>query len=158
MSNEQAIATSNGNGAAPPQPTAEQRAASEERTKKMLTSLIEAAAIGDPALKLRVSVAAVWQYMQLPDSSFGWVPRAAPGEAPPPLPQQCKALCIITTLQLGLTPGLGHVLWLGNKCVIDVYGKRVLAARTPGFALLGRVLTHPAASILRPFLIFFALA
>lgn len=107
--------------------------------QKMLSAMIDAAAVGDPAIKARLTVAAVWQYMQLPDSCFGWIPREKPGEgAPPPLPVQCKALCVITTLSLGLTPGQGHVLWLGTKCYIDIYGKRVLAARTPGFALLGR--------------------
>lgn len=107
---------------------------------KMLTALIDAASVSNPSLKDRVTVAAVWQYLRLPDASFGWVPRLNPGEAPPPLPPQCKALCIITTLALGLTPGLGHVLWLGNKCFIDVYGKRVLAHRADGLKMLKRTI------------------
>jgi hypothetical protein len=97
--------------------------------QKMLQSLIEAASANDPRIKARVTVAAVWQYLRLPDSSFGWVPRVNAGDPTPPLPMQCKALCVITTLSLGLIPGLGNVLWLGNKCFIDIYGKRTLTKR-----------------------------
>lgn len=105
----------------------------QQAMRKELTALIEAAAVSDPALRSRVTVEAVWQYMRLPESSYGWVPKERGADAPPPMPSACKALCVVTTLVLGLTPGLGHVLWLGNKCFIDIYGKRVLARRVAKF-------------------------
>ncbi len=108
--------------------------------RKVLQAMIEAAAVVDPTLTQRVTVAAVWQYFRLPDDSFGWSGKKRDDGTRPPMPNEAKALCILTTLSLALIPGTGQVLWLGNKAYVTADGRRYKANSDRDLVYLGRTL------------------
>lgn len=72
---------------------------------RKLEAIIEATVMQRPDLKGKLNTLAAWQYMQLPDVTFGWSDGSPMG-----WPQ--KTQCVITTLSLDLMPG--HVIWMGN--------------------------------------------
>ena len=79
-----------------------------EANRKQIEAMIDFICVSNPELKGRLTVASCYQYLQLPDSAFGWV------EKHQPMPMQAKKLVVSTSLKLGATPGLGHIYWLGN--------------------------------------------
>lgn len=109
--------------------------------EKMLEAMIDAATLRDPKLRDVLTKAAVWQYLQLPDDSFGWSARI--DGKPVPMPRQAKSLCIITTLSIGLMPGLGHVLWLGNRCYVTAEARSHAINQSPDVVRIGELLLRP---------------
>lgn len=100
----------------------------QQNQQKELQALIEAITVSHPELKERLNVAAIWSFLQLPDSSFGW---ANNGD----MPKAAKCLAIATSLQLGLMPGMGQLYYLGNKLYVAGEGLRHIAHSTAGFSL-----------------------
>lgn len=87
--------------------------------QKMLQALIDSVLVARPGLEGQLTAAAIWQYLQMPDSVYGW-------SAEGPLPQQLKISLIITTLQLGFTPGMGQVILVGNKPYITAAARATI--------------------------------
>lgn len=79
--------------------------------QKTLKAMIETIVMSDPSLEVKLSVAAAWQYLQFPDSTFGWLPKDKDNAATP-MPLQYKIACIIPTIIHRLQPG--HIRWIGN--------------------------------------------
>lgn len=76
--------------------------------EKKLKALVETAIMKQPELKDKLTVAAAWQMMQLPDKSFGWTTAGV-------MPVEMKQLAIIAHFKAGAEPGYGHIYFLGNK-------------------------------------------
>jgi hypothetical protein len=109
--------------------------------QKKMQAMIDAIAITDPKIKERLTVAAAWQFMNLPDSVFGWnAEKKEHGKtiSTGPMPFEVKALCVITTLQLGLIPGTGAVTWMGSKIYIGAHARRDLANTGEHLFIMGR--------------------
>ncbi len=115
----------------------------KEQQRQTLQALIEAAAVTDPTITQRVTVAAVWQYFRLPDDSFGWAGKKRDDGTRPPMPTAAKGLCILTTLSLGLMPGVGHVLWLGNKAYATADARRYKANGDRDLRYVGKRIVRP---------------
>lgn len=84
----------------------------ESPIEKKIRAFIEAACVYRPDLKDRLNVAACVQYLQLPDSIYGWV-APKPGEAAQPMPVEFKIACLMPTVINGLPPG--SIKWIGNR-------------------------------------------
>ena len=78
--------------------------------KKEIESLIEAVCLNEPGMKGRLNAQAVWNYLQLPDESFGWVDGYKGA-----MPWRVKVMSVMAHLQEGIQPGYGHILFIGNK-------------------------------------------
>ena len=76
--------------------------------EKKLQALVSATIMKQPELKDKLTVAAAWQMMQLPDKSFGWTTSGV-------MPIEMKQLAIIAHFKAGAEPGYGHIYFLGNK-------------------------------------------
>jgi len=93
-----------------------------DRERKKLMAMIEGMEATRPNLKGRMTVAAAWYYMQLPDKAYGWTDGKKMGDAE-------KMLTIATTLALDLMPGLGHIYYLGNNLYISTESYREKAKK-----------------------------
>lgn len=96
----------------------------------IVQALIDAAVAQNRELKNVLTETAVKQYMVLPDSSFGW-------SHADPMPEAIKALVIVTTLSLGLIPGLKQVIWVGNGVYITAEARAYLISRSPDVSKSG---------------------
>jgi len=81
-----------------------------ERQKKEMEALIETVLLTEPGLKGKLNMQVVWNYLQLPDSSFGWTD-GWKGD----MPWRVKMLAVAAHLKEGATPGFGQIYYLGNK-------------------------------------------
>jgi hypothetical protein len=114
----------------------------KERMTKDIQALIAAVLVSKPEIKENLTVPAVWQFMQLPDTSYGWVPPGKDKENVP-MPFAAKAMCILTALRVGLIPGNGMMYWLGNQVYIAVAGLRHIANTSKEFKWTGPLKPRP---------------
>lgn len=87
----------------------EEKAPMSDNEKK-IRGFIEAVLLTKPDLKDRLSVAATVQYLQLPDSTYGWDAYKEKGKT---MPIEYKIACLIPTVINDLSPG--SIRWLGNR-------------------------------------------
>jgi|GEM_PF-5668950 len=111
--------------------------ATQSDQKKQLQAFIDTAVMNDSNLKGKLTMAAAWQMMQLPDSSFGWVPKGGA------MPQPMKQLAILAHLQVGAKPGFGHIYFLGNKLYQSADFVRSQAASNPKWVIKGEAVFVP---------------
>jgi hypothetical protein len=93
---------------------------------KAIQAIMEAVALENPNLQGKLSVQIIWHYLQAPDSSFGWANTDQ-------MPLNTKLLCVASCLKLGFTPGMGHVIWMGNKPYVTAEGLRLKANGDPNW-------------------------
>src|SRR5688500_514726 len=116
-------------GQPPPKADPQQTAmVAQERQKKEIQSLIDTVTLFNPDIKDRLTMASVWAFIQLPDSSFGWA-----GSTGQPMPMAAKMLSIAAHLQLGLQPGLGMLFFLGNNLYVSAKAARTKANSDPNW-------------------------
>jgi hypothetical protein len=104
--------------------------ATTENKKKEIQAFIDTVVMDTPSLKDRLTVAVAWNYLQMPDKSFGWTTAEK-------MPQQNKLMCIAAHLQAGAKIGYGHIYFLGNKLYQSADFVRSKAASDPEWKMCG---------------------
>jgi len=101
-----------------------------ERQKKEMQALIETVLLTEPGLAGRLNVQVVWNYLQLPDASFGWID-GWKGD----MPWRVKMMAVAAHLKEGATPGFGQIYYLGNKLYKSADFVRGKANSDPNFVI-----------------------
>ena len=107
-----------------------------EVQKKEIEAFIQATILETPQLKDKLTTPIVWNYLQLPDSSFGWAGKE-------PMPRKLKLLVIAAHMKLGAPIGYGHIYFLGNKLYQSADFVRSKAAHDPRWKMMGRSTYRP---------------
>jgi len=107
-----------------------------ERQKKELESIVNTVVMQQPSLKDKLTVPIIWNYMQMPDSTFGW---NAGGE----MPKHMKVALVAAHLQHGAQLGFGHIYYLGNKMYQSAEFVRSKAANDPEWKVVGNPTFKP---------------
>ena len=112
--------------------------AENERQKKEMEALIDTVLLSEPGLKGRLNMQVVWNYLQLPDSSFGWTD-GWKGD----MPWRVKMLAVAAHLKEGATPGFGQIYYLGNKLYKAADFVRGKANKDKDFVIMGNPVWKP---------------
>lgn len=87
-----------------------QAAPIQSETEKKVRGFIQAVLLARPDLEKNLSLAACVNYLQLPDSTFGWDAYKEQGRS---MPIEYKFACLLPTIVNDLT--VGSICWLGNR-------------------------------------------
>jgi hypothetical protein len=98
--------------------------------KEEIQSFIETIVMNEPSLKDKLTVAVALNYLQMPDSAFGWNANGA-------MPYQQKLMCIGAHLQAGAKIGYGQIYFLGNKLYQSADFVRSQAASNDAWKIAG---------------------
>lgn len=101
----------------------------KDRMDIEIKALIETVVSRDPSMKGRLNAMAVWNYLQLPDESFGWVDGWKGG-----MPWRVKVMAVMAHIQEGIEPGYGHLLFLGNSLYMSASYARTKMLQDPNLA------------------------
>ena len=110
----------------------------ESIQKKEIEALINTVSVADPSLKDKLNTAVIWNYLQMPDNSFGWTTSAT-------MPTNVKLMAIAAHIQAGAKPGFGHIYFLGNKLYQSADFVRQQANANPDWKITGEPKFKPHA-------------
>lgn len=100
------------------------------KQKKEIEALIQTVSVTDPSMKDKLNTAVIWNYLQMPDNSFGWTTSAV-------MPTNIKLMAIAAHIQAGAKPGYGHIYFLGNKLYQSADFVRQTANSNPEWKITG---------------------
>ena len=98
----------------------------KDRMDIEIKALIETVISRDPSMKGRLNAMAVWNYLQLPDESYGWVDGWKGS-----MPWRVKVMAVMAHIQEGIEPGYGHLLFLGNSLYMSASYARTKMLQDP---------------------------